>query len=101
MTQDEESKQAKIAALRNLRDKGFYEPKTDNPEGLDLDSAPPTPGNSPTINVNQVGQGLPPSPSPTPNTEQTMQQNPQNLIDALKQKSRQQQLQDLMDAARQ
>lgn len=92
MSPDEESKQAKIAALRNLRDKGFYEPETDNPEGLDLDSAPATPESQPAQAPGAMAQNSP---------QNTMQQDPQNLMDALKQKSRQQQLQQLMDAAKQ
>lgn len=32
-----EERQAKIEALRMLRDQNFYEPEKDNPEGLPLD----------------------------------------------------------------
>lgn len=63
--------------------------------------APQPPVNDPNLNANQPGQPQPSTPPPASNPEQTMQQNPQNLVDALKQKSRQQQLDDLMNAAKQ
>lgn len=42
-----------------------------------------------------------PSPSPAPDASQTMQQDPSNLDSALKRKSQQQQLDELLKAARQ
>jgi hypothetical protein len=36
-----EERQAKIEALRQLRDQNFYEPEKDNPEGLPLDEPAP------------------------------------------------------------
>lgn len=79
--QDDEAqrRQAKIEALRHLRDQNFYEPQTDNPEGLNLDEGQPQV--MPQAANPQV-QPIAPQPSP----EQTMQQNPQNLINALKRK---------------
>ena len=82
MTPEEEAQQAKVNALNTLKQAGLFDSATDNPQGLNL--ATPTP-----------------SPSPTPNPEATMQQNPQNLVNALKGTSREQQLQDLLNAAKQ
>lgn len=97
--QDDQNRQAKIEALRHLRDNGFYEPETDNPEGLPLEG----PGNpndqAQPIGPNPAQQAMPIQPDPRaaqalqPSPDQTMQQNPQNLIDALKRK-RDQQLMD-------
>lgn len=70
---DDEKRKAKIEALRQLRDSGFYEPETDNPEGLNLDENP----------------------------ENTMQADPTNLLHALKQKSRKDQLDELLRQAKQ
>lgn len=78
MTPEEQAKQAKINALRNLQTSGLFDAKTDNPQGLNLAA-----------------------PSPSPNPEDTMQQNPTNLINAMQGKSREQQLQDLLNAAKQ
>lgn len=78
--QNDDTKEAKLAALRRLREGGFYEPELDNPEGLNLDEA---------------------SPTPAANPQQTMQANPQPLEDALKRKRQDQIIQDLLDKAKQ
>lgn len=57
---DDMDKDSKIKALRRLRDMNFYNQKEDNPENLDLDA--------------------------DENPEHTMQDNPSNLLDALKRK---------------
>ena len=63
MENEEDTRKAKIQALRNLRAKNFYEPELDNPEGLPLDEE-----------------------TPSGNSQQTMQPDAQPLQDVLKRK---------------
>lgn len=90
--QDEQTRQAKLEALRNLRDKGFYEPEMDNPEGLNLDA--PNPNNQAMpMQPDPRQQAIPLQPNPgaqaAAQPEQTMQPDPQMLMDALKRKREQ------------
>ena len=105
--QDEQNRQAKIEALRNLRDKGFYEPENDNPEGLNLDEGKsPEQMQDPRDQIRQMNpneynnykqrlqeqmpiQAAPQQMEAQPSPDQTMQQNPQNLINVLKRKREQ------------
>lgn len=105
MGTQEDSQKAKIAALKHLQQMDFYEPKMDNPEGLDLDGDTRTPQqaaqatnippNPSSFNVNPVVQALP---SPSPNTLNPGQ--PSALQNVVSGKSREQQLQDLLDQAK-
>lgn len=91
--QDEQNKQAKLEALRHLRDNGFYEPQMDNPEGLNLDEGQPNP---PTAQPQQMPAQPPPQmAAQPPSAEQTMQPDPQMLMDALKRKREQELLKSL------
>lgn len=68
-----EERQAKIEALRKLRDSNFYEPETDNPENLPLDEDKP---------------------------EVTMQSDTTNLENALKGTNRRKMLDDILKNSR-
>jgi len=85
--------QAKLQALRNLKAANFYDQKLDNPENLDLNTGQPQQAMPAQRTPEQAAMAgsTPPSPSP-----QTMQANPQNLLDAL---NRKKQLDDQLNAA--
>lgn len=85
--QDDQNRQAKIEALRHLRDKGFYEPQTDNPEGLNLDEGQQP--NAPAAQPQQMPIQPPPQQAAQGDPSQTMQQNPEALMNVLKRKREQ------------
>jgi hypothetical protein len=83
MENEEAVKQMKIDALRRLRSQNWYEPKTDNPEGLDLDQ-PANTAQAPNTPPSQPQQ----APEATPTVTEAM-------TNALKQTARKKMLEDL------